>query len=839
MKKHPLFCLFLSCVFSAFFQLASAKVWINEVMQSNIDGIVDDLHDFPDSWLELYNDGAENINLINWHISETIVYSHGWKIPQSVIVPAKGFVILYFDKVGQGLHANFRIDSGRTSLYLFNASQEIEDRVDDIPKQPAPGIARGRIRDGENTWGYFIHATPGTTNEIEGNVSVSLAPDPVFSQPGGVSETAVTLTLSLPEDVPVEILEEHIHYTIDGSEPTEDSPVYTNALTFTEPSSNAPYGLQATVVKAKVIAPGFLMKRSVTHTYIITNRSLDLPIISLSLDRKYLFDDEFGIYVNGNGKYGQSGNCTSQRVNWNNNWRRPATIEYFPSQDQKSVINQLGEILIAGGCSRGHPQKSLIIYGNKRFGENRFNYQLFNEKPNQEIKSFMIRNSGNDFGQTHFRDAATHLFMGGKVDLDYQAYQPAILLINGEYYGLENIRERSNEDFVLANYAGLEDIDMMERTAQGWELKAGTRTAYDIMTERIKAPTEQLSYEELAGLVDIQAFINYNILQMYVVNTDYPQNNVVLWRPNNKANAKWRYILKDTDFGLGHTGAAYSYNSFTTHFLDGNDDTRLLRRLMDKHQFRDAFIEHFAIYLGDLLSKESTGAIIDSLKQHIQTEVPYHRKRFGIGGDWNNEVSKMKNWAANRNNSVYTHLNFYFGLKGNIPMTLEISPEVTGTASVTINDIKLQKPVFNGQYFKERPLRIRWEGDQDSNFSGWEIATTTIGQTVTTIEIHENEIEYSIPSNCMNVQFVAIAKNTSNSSHIVAGNPIRTQITNDGMIVSNLTGLSTVTIIDVSGRLIDSVTTSDTSVYFPIQGTGVFLVKITNRNETVTVKVLK
>ena len=832
MIKRFLYYILLFCVS----QSVSAKIWINEVMQSNIDGIVDDLRDFPDSWLELYNDGDENIDLRNWYISETNSYSQGWKIPQSTIVPAKGFVILYFDKAGQGRHADFRIDSGKTSLYLFNASYILEDKVD-IAKQPAPGIARGRIQDGGNTWGYFIHDTPGSTNEVKENVSAKLAPDPVFSQSGGVSKTGLTLTLSLPKNAPSEILESHIHYTTDGSEPAENSPVYRNALTFSTPNSSAAYGLQATVVRAKVIAPGFLINRSVAHTYITTNRDLDLPVISLSLDSKFLFDAEFGIYTDGNGKYGKSGNCTDRKVNWNNDWRRPANVEYFPSQDQKSVINQLGEIRIAGGCSRGHPQKSLIVYGNKRFGESRFNYQLFNEKPGQEIKSFMIRNSGNDFGQTHFRDAAIQLLMGGKVDLDYQAYQPAILFINGEYYGLENIRERSDEDFVLANYNGLEDIDMLERTAQGWELKMGDMTAYNAMTGRIKAPTAQLTYEELAGFVDMQEFINYNILQMYVVNNDYPHNNVVIWRPKT-ANGKWRYILKDTDFGLGHNGETYTYNPFTTHFLSENDDTRLLRRLMDKPQFRNAFIEHFAIYMGDLLHRASTTAIIDSLSQHIQSEVPYHRKRFGMGGSWTTEVYKMRNWVANRNDYLYRYINVYYSLGGNVPMTLKISPEVTGVASITINDIKLQKNEYNGQYFKERPLRIRWEGDQDSNFFGWKI-TATINKEVSSCEIHENEINYSIPENCTDVQFTAISKTTSDIPHTIAGNPVRTQVTNDGIIISNLAGLSTVTVIDASGRIIGSTRTSEASVHFPVQETGVFLVKISNRNEALTVKVLK
>jgi len=849
MMKRFLFCPFLLFVFSAFYQSVSAKVWINEVMQSNIDGIVDDLHDFPDSWLELYNDGNSAIDLKNWYVSETANYNQGWKIPQSVTIPAKGFVILYFDKVGQGRHADFRIDSGKTQLYLFNASQTKEDSAD-IPKQPAPGIAYGRTQNGGSTWGYFIKATPEKTNAVAGNTSAKLAPNPVFSRSGGVSDKSITLNLSIPNDAPAGILKEHIHYTTDGSEPTEDSPVYENSLTFSKPNASVPYEIRATVVKAKIIAPGFLINRSVAHTYIITNRKLDLPVISLSLNSEYLFDPEFGIYTDGNGKYGLTGNCRdNQKVNWNNDWRRPANIEYFPSQNEKSAFNQLVEIRIAGGCSRGHAQKSLIIYANKRFGEKRFNYQLFNEKPDQEIKSFMIRNSGNDFGQMHFRDAAIQLLMGGKVDLDYQAYQPAIIFINGAYYGLENIRERSNEDFVLANYElEEEEIDMLEKTKKDrtydtyWELKTGDMVAFNEMTERIKTPSEKLSYEELAEFVDIEEFINYNILQMYALNRDYPGNNIVIWRPRNTENAKWRYIVKDTDFGLGHNGELNSENPFDAPFLASNDDTRLLRRLLDKPEFRDAFIDHFAVYMGDLLHKTSTTRIIDSIKQLIESEVLYHRQRFNMGNvdQWENYVGKAISWLENRNYYMYRNMKNYFELENNIPMTLSISPEVTGTTSVIINDIKLQKNEFDGQYFIGRPLRIRWEGSQDSNILGWKI-TAKFKKETTSTEIYKKEIEYTIPESCVNVKFVAIhdPDYVNVNANAITENSIQTLATNDGITISNLNGLTTVTVIDVSGRLVGSVTTGNTSVHFPIRENGVFLVKITNQNKTITAKVLK
>ena len=74
-----------------------------------------------------------------------------------------------------------------------------------------------------------------------------------------------------------------------------------------------------------------------------------------------------------------------------------------------------------------------------------------------------MRNSGNDFMWSHFRDAAIQLtcYRGG-MDLDWQAYQPTIWYLNGAYMGITNLRERSNEDHTYSNYNKLEDIDMFE-----------------------------------------------------------------------------------------------------------------------------------------------------------------------------------------------------------------------------------------------------------------------------------------------------------------------------------------------------------------------------------------
>lgn len=675
---------------------ASAKVWINEFMQSNIDCLVDDKWEFPDSWVELYNDGDNSQNISGWYLSETAIFREGWKLPDNTVIPAKGYLLVYCDKVAIGLHTHYRLESGKgCSIYLFNDFGVEIDKVVSFPKQPAPNIAAGRLSDAAEEWGYFVKATPGEKNV--GTTSPVVLPAPLFSIPGGVFKEAITVSLSLPELVPDGVDITHLYYTLDGSEPTTESLQYSGAIQISA----------TTPIRAKLIHPNYLPNRSTTHSYIITDRELTLPVVSLVLDPAYLWDKEFGIYVTGNQSAGNP--------NYENKWRRPMNIEYFPKADEAAVFNQIEEMRISGKYSRRYPQKSLICYANKRFGEKQYDYQLFDSKPNQTIKSFVLRNSGNDFYNMSFRDAAIQLFMGRKVDIDYQEYQPSILFLNGEYYGIMNIRERSDEDFVIANYDGLEDIDMIENW--GGELKAGDKVAYNDMIKKLYYEDDKIPHEELMGMVDTEEFINYMILQIFVGNTDFPSGNVVLWRPRTEGG-KWRFIVKDTDFGLGYANPvdfdALHHNTDLSSF---KGDKLLFTKLLDHEPFKEEFYTRFAVYMGDLLRPSNTAFVIDSIKQLVEQEMPYHRKRF-LSSDrgmdyWYNLLENKKVWCQERIGHVYNHLSQHFGFEAAIPLQIKMDDEITSNPTLSFNNVPLQKPSFDGRYFREQRVHLLLDGGKE------------------------------------------------------------------------------------------------------------------------------
>ena len=798
-------------------------------MQSNIDLVRDDLQEFPDSWIELYNDSNQEVNIENWIVSTDPDHQYGWKITGTFIIAPKSYLLIYPDRVAKGLHTDFRLECGKGgSVFLFNSSSQRVDAAVNIPSQPAPNIAWGRITDGNDSWAHFVTATPGAKNT--GKTSNTLLPSPTFSLRGGIFKNDLSIRLSIPAGAPQNVVLSNIRYTLDNTEPTMDSPAYTEELKISK----------TTVVRAKLIHPDYLSDRATVHTYIISDKNHALPVISISTDPSYLWDEEFGIYCQGNGKYGLTGNGLDYPVNWNNNWRRPINFEYFPLGRNTSVMNQLCEMRIAGGWTRANPQKTLVAYANKRFGVKRFEYDFFKEKPDQEIKSFMIRNSGNDFWWTHFRDAAIQQFFGDKLDVDYQAYQPAIIYLNGEYWGIQNLRERSGKDFVLANYGlDAEEIDVI---GNWWgEVKAGDRTAWNQLMDELRKTPAQRDHQWIMNQVDIDEFINYMILQIYVANTDFPQNNMVMWRPR-KADSKWRFILKDLDFGLGIWDMnQITHNSLAFNTENDNNERKLFNTLLTQDAFKKRFYGRFAVYMGDLLHYQSTSHVIDSIQKILEPVMQDHLVRWMPEmwwrdmNSWRYEVSKMKSWCNERNTHVYRHLREYFKLGTIMKLTFTKADDLKGTPPVFINGVRMRKSGLDASYFQKEIVDLYY----DSNTPyGWEITQTINGKT--TVETYyQQKLSCFIVDGCtfMNIKLV----NGNILSQTIEDAPPEINITvfENQLQISDLQPSSIIYIYDVSGKLIAQTSTSSNTIMIPFSQQGVFIVKILNNAQMLTRKVVK
>lgn len=694
--------------------VVSAQLVINEIMQSNIDCIIDDLNEFPDSWVELYNAGPDTENLADYKLGTKNKANKAYQLPSGSI-PAGKFMVIYCDKAEQGRHTDFRLESGKDGAVFLFKGDEIVDKLEGLKKQPAPNIAYGRKTDGDDKWGYQAVPTPGANNC--GSLCKDILGEPVFSHTGKVSSDKFDLILSLPSDAPEGTV---IRYTTDGKEPTEESPVYSNPIKISGTK----------VVRAKLFCEGYLSPRSTTHSFISHPRQVTLPIVSIVTDKDYFYDNKLGIYVQGSYRQGTP--------NYEFDWRRPINYEYFESPNKESSINQLCETRVKGGATRGNALKSLAVYANKRFGEKRFNYEFFpDQTPGiEEFKSIEMRNSGNDFEYMYMRDAIIQQSMGMNADLDWQPSRPAIFYINGEYKGILNIRPRSNEDYVYSYYDGLEDIDLIENW---WELKEGSMDNFNAFT---KFYTEKgHSYDEFRNWMDTEEFCNLMIMSIFFDNEDFPGNNIVMWRPIADGGI-WRWISKDTDFGLGLYGASSTYktlNWITTPGYDNNrnnwantaDATRLFRRLLDTQDFKDMFIDRCAVYMGDFLTSDIINNRIDNRYKELKFEYKYHRELFNPWWpNYDTEINNAKNWTRQRWTFFYKHVADFFKLQA--PVTLTIDKDAKKERTLIVNDIPLVAKEFNGKFFPQRRLKVKSESETDGLYVvGWEVKTTKDGVTAT------------------------------------------------------------------------------------------------------------
>ena len=732
--------------------LSAQNLVINELMQSNVENIMDDIKEFPDSWVELYNPTDAAINLKDYKISNKDKVKKAWQLPDQE-VPAGGFVVIYCDKEGKEdnrLHASFRLESGKDgNLYLFKGN-DVVDKLEGMAKMPAPDIAYGRKTDGGDEWGYQLTPTAGKANCGEICDAKHILGVPVFSEKGRVGTTALSLTLSLPEGAPEEAV---IRYTTDGSEPVATSKKYTSAISINK----------TTVVRAKVFCNGWLSPMSVGQSYIFHPRAMTTPIFSVQTNDKYLNDEAIGLFANNHSKEDKK----------THDWRRPVNIEMFTSEGSESIFNQLSETRIQGGASRANALKSMVFYANKRFDPDhkRFSYEFFpDQKPGvTEFKSFSLRDGGNDFGDLYFRDLIIQRTMAANVEsFDWQAGHSAVLYINGEYMGMLNIRERSNEDNIYSNYGGLEDIDMVEighEQVNGVnqyeeELKEGTADFYNAFKAFYSEKGHTLA--EYEQWLDVSEYLDVAAMNLFYGNNDWPGNNTVFWRPNDDDTTsglpkRFRVIVKDTDFGLGLYGKQNDYNMLDLLYhpeKHGGDAwayeepvTRLLKNMLEDPEIRQMLIDKCCVYMGDFMNGKGTGATIDLIKAEAMEEFVAHRDKYDGWSWWGpkdnrqditDKFNNAKNWAEGRPKHFYNHIGTQWGLGS--PVALTINKDSKKDLEITVNGIKLNGNVFDGKYFANSKLTI----NGGESVKGWRLTggiKEDVAGSVLTIDMPKSSLK--------------------------------------------------------------------------------------------------
>ena len=438
------------------------KVFINELMSLN--NVVPDEYGETDDWVEIYNDNDTGVILDGIFISDDVADTTKWQFPEPMYILPKGFGMIWLDdEPSQGVnHVPFKLSSGGESVIISQLQGDELVVLDEITfGSLSENVSYGRATDGENNWVYFGNYTPIESNngsDLFLNASID------FSIGGGFYPNGTELTLSTNEPTA------DIRYTLDGSLPDQNSPIYNNALTLNS----------TTLVRARAFKPGYISSLQKEEFYLINNNH-DLPVVQISIDPKYLWDEQEGMYITG--ENGITGNCSDfVPRNWNQNWERPISIRYFEPNGVEAFRLDAG-MKIAGGCSRAFAMKPFNVF----FRDNKVEYPVFEQLDFQEFKRLKLRMSGNDHPLTMVRDASIHAMLYDQVDLDLMAYNPVVVYLNDEYWGFYGLREMFNKHYVEAHHGVDKDsIDMIKNPYKYSEIKEGDKIAWDELTDFIE-----------------------------------------------------------------------------------------------------------------------------------------------------------------------------------------------------------------------------------------------------------------------------------------------------------------------------------------------------------------
>ncbi len=521
-----------------------------------------------------------------------------------------------------------------------------------------------------------------------------------FVPQGGFFNEATTVQLLAPGAA--------IYYTTDGARPT------TNSHRFTRP---------ITIEKTTVLRAIAVMKGEKSHpfsnTYFINEPETSFPVLSLSISSSVLFDPERGLFVKG---------INADDSLWMqpgaNFWSRrevSANFEFFEADGQLVLHDQMGFRLF-GGMSRLFPQKSIALVARSRYGDNRFRYPFFGKNGLKKFKYLVLRNSGSDFGKTHFRDALmTHLVH--KWDLDVQDYRPAHVYINGKYWGIYNLREKVNRHFVASHFnVDADSIDLIEHRLLR---RYGSSKHYQRLLRFLEKNSlaNDANFAYVTSQMEVNNFLDYQVAQIFFDNQD-AGGNIKYWRPQTP-NGRWRWILYDTDWGFGlNDPKAYRTNSLAFHTEPNGPDwpnppwsTFILRNLLENQAFRNQFINRFADRLNDDFESGTVLADIERFYEKLKPEMPRHLERWRLKEKtWLAEVQVLRNFARERP----AYMRRFLMEKFNTGALRNLSLDIAHGGKVVINETIEFRDTFSGHYFEKVPIRLRAIPNLGFRFVGWE-----------------------------------------------------------------------------------------------------------------------
>lgn len=695
------------------------NIVINEVGAYNHSVAVDDSGLVCD-YIELYNNGNLDCEMYGLYLSDDPMNLAQRGLPAGII-PAKGYWLVKLDDDTLSV----RKEGGET-ITLSDAAGNILDQV--ITDSVDQDYAYSRATDGATVW-TNIFGTPGLPNS--GGLE-KLKKVPAFSHDSGFYSEAFSLHITAAEG-------DTIYYTLDGSLPTEESAVYSVPILVYDKSDepNVFRSIQnvttkwgrytpdttpvdkAFIVRAIAISANGAVSDPVTATYFVgLDDYKQKNVISLVADPDDMWGEN-GIYVTGK-EYdqwytiGQEGDAPEP--NFNKHGREYEIEAHFSYFSNELRFEQPIGIRINGASARNNVLKRFSLYARYEYGRKRyFPSDLIGGTASRKL--VLREGTANAVCQaiTANRNVAV------------QRYRPVTVFLNGEFWYDTYLLEKYDDNYFQQHY-GIDQQNIIVCDRYGIsEGNAEDNTYWGEVYGYAKTHSlaEPQNYAELNTILDIQSYIDYMCINIYIDNMDMDDyKNVVAWKARTpglgeQADGRWRLALYDLD-ALEWNDAPYwglttqaEKNTFQLQprFAGAVNKQFLFSQLKQNPLFRQQFVNTFM----DLVNNEFAYQNVERAFLTYNGAVP---------------STYFKEFFSNRAGYIVPYMAQEFALTGTLEtLTLKTNDPAGGYIQINTITPDMTDGTWSGQYYTDYPVKVTAVANSGYEFVGWEGVENTDGPT--------------------------------------------------------------------------------------------------------------
>ncbi len=740
---------------------AHAQLTINEVCSRN-----ESVWQAPDGehsdWIELHNGGPSAVQLDQFFLSDKPTVPGQWQLPAQLLSTGE-FIVLYSDN-SDGFP--FGIDGEGETIMLSDAD------LNTVQSIYVPHLEIDHSYGAGSTLGtgpyYFNTPTPGSANTSAAYPGYAEAP--VFNRTPGYITQGASVGASTTDGV--------VHWTWNGREPDMSSPQATATIAIDS----------TTVLQARTYRAGWLPSAVATATYVV-NDQRQLPIVSLAVDPDSMFDEVYGMYMTGP-------NADTLWPFWGANyWEErslPAQIEFFEADGARQLVQKVDLRVHGGRRSRTNPQRPLRITALSKYGSDVLEHPFFPERPEvDKYHTLVLRNSGGDFCISNFRDGLFHqISLHNDLDIDELGFRPAIAYVNGKYWGLIEIRERIDEQYLHYNYgADMDSVLMMEE--ENVSMQGDTIHFWNLMqfvyTQDLNDPA---NWAHVDSLFDLHSAKDYFAMEMHAGNVDWPSNNLKYWKPSI-TEGKWRYMLYDLDATMHLYGwIPEDLDMFYWTFLHraGFVHSEFFRGLMTNDEFKRTYLNRLADLMNTDLSPDNFQAEVDMITTTYASEIERHFQRWNCWFDYytSHAFGVIPHFAQNRNGFVRQSVLDFYAFPNAPLLEFDVFPPAAG--SVVINTVTPPLP-FSGYYFNGNAIDVTVRPNEGFVFDHWGYSA----DDTTCTELHWKRSFHTAG------KVMAFFRNASGAMSAYP-NPTTGELSLG--IDATMEGTATITLTDVSRRLV-------------------------------------